>query len=384
MKKKKEIMILAVICVVAIVAVAAVVWSGQSLTERPVTEESNETGGASEETEPESLEAVELPDFSVGLQDNGYFAGVDIAECVTLGTYKGIVVPKDEVTLSEEALEELINGVLSDHAQENLITNRAVMAGDVVYVDYTGSIDGVVNSKLSTGVSGSTIDLRDESLDPAYAEALVGAFCKDTVNVTVTLPDDYSDVALRGKTVDYEIKIHCIAEYEVPELDLEFVQKYYPQYASVEEFTAAQKETAENTLLQNYVWNAVAEQSQVEVPQQLIDNYAQLQLDMMAYTAYQTYGTTLEEYLAVNNYTENTFREDAAKEGKSRVTTQLLAQAICEAEQMELTEADAKTYLNYDEEAFAGICDSYGKGYAYQILLMNKVTAFLMENAIVQ
>lgn len=386
--KKKEIAILAVICTVAVIVAVLCIRNGaDNQNESTAAGGSNQetvAGAAGEGTEGESLEAVEQPDFSMGLEDNGCFADVQTADCVILGTYKGIQVPAEEVSLSDEETDELITNLLAEYAEEDLITNRAVMEGDVLYVDYTGSIDGVENSKLSTGVSGDTIDLGDPTLDPAYAEALVGAFCQDTVNVTVVLPEDYSDVTLRGKTVDYEIEIHCIAEYEVPSLDEAFLQEHYPEYATAEEFIAAQKEAAEKSLLQNYVWNAVTEEAQVEVPQALLDNYAQLQLDIMAYTAYQTYGTTLEEYLAVTNYTENTFREDAVKDGKSRVTMQLIAQAVCEAEQFSLTAEDAQTYLGYDASSFDAICSTYGKGYAYQILLMNKVTAFLMEQAVIE
>ncbi len=386
--KKKELAILAVICAAAVIVIV-----GLLLTRNGAGDQKESTGTGSQETlsetagegtEEESLEAVKQPEFSMGLEDNGYFADVEIEDCVTLGTYKGIQVPAEEVTLSDADTDALIAELLEEYAEEDLLTNRAVMEDDVIYVDYTGSIDGVENARLSTGVSGDTIDLGEPDLDPAYKEALTGAFCGDTVNVTVVLPDDYSDAALRGKTVDYEVEIHCIAEYQVPELDETFLEEHYPEYAAPEEFIQAQKESAEKTLLQNYVWSAAAEEAQVEIPQVLLEQYAQLQLDIMAYTAYQTYGTTLEKYLAVTNYTESTFREDAMEEGRSRVTMQLIAQAVCEAEQFTLTAEDAQTYLGYDEAAFGAICDTYGKGYAYQILLMNRVTAFLMEQAVVE
>ncbi len=389
--KKKEIIILALIFAVAVIAIGVVLLVGggtdgqKESTKADVNHQESTADPAGENGSGEGgLEKVEQPDFSMGLQDNGYFADVQTADCVTLGTYKGIPVPAEEVTLTDEEVDELITEILAEYAEEDLLTNRAVMEGDVLYVDYTGSINGVENSKLSTGVSGDTIDLSDPDRDPAYAEALVGAFCGDTVNVTVVLPDDYTDVTLRGKTVDYEIEIHCIAEYESPELNEAFLQKHYPEYETVEAFIAAQKAGAEKSLLQNYVWNAVVKEAQVEVPQILLDNYAQLQLDVMAYTAYKTYGATLEEYLAVTNYTENTFREDAILEGKSRVATQLIAQAICEAEKLEPAQEDAQTYMGYDAAAFDAICGSYGKGYAHQILLMNKVTAFLIEQAVVE
>lgn len=388
--KKKEMALLAVICAAAVLLVIVVlcVRSGSETGKESAVAGSKQSGEVSIEAdaagEAETLAEVEVPDFSMGLDDNGYFAGVTAEDYVTLDTYKGIQVPVQEVTLSDEETDALIAELLAQYAEEELLTNRAVVEGDVLYVDYTGRIDGVENSKLSTGVSGDTIDLGDADLDPAYAEALVGAFCGDTVMVTVVLPEDYSDATLRGKTVEYEIKINCIANYQSPALDEAFLQEYYPEYETTEEFIAGQKAAQEETLLQNYVWNAVAENTRVEIPQELLDNYVQLQLDVVAYTAYKNYGTTLEEYLAVTNYTESTFREDALEDGRTRVATQLIAQAICEAEQLTLTEQDAQRYMGYDAAAFETVCHTYGKGYAHQILLMKKITAFLMEQAVIQ
>ena len=65
---------------------------------------------------------------------------------VTVTQYKGLEVPQptpaEEVT--DEQVEQVIQSNLSASSTQEEITDRAAQEGDVVNIDYTGSIDGEV------------------------------------------------------------------------------------------------------------------------------------------------------------------------------------------------------------------------------------------------
>ena len=86
----------------------------------------------------------EMPDYSLGLTDEGLFDGVDVTACVTLPDYRQVPSGEAFTTVSEEDLQAAIDQFMSSYATDTQITDRAVEDGDTVNLTYTGSIDGQV------------------------------------------------------------------------------------------------------------------------------------------------------------------------------------------------------------------------------------------------
>ena len=63
---------------------------------------------------------------------------------ITIKQYKGLKVEKSEVIeVTDQDVEDSIESTLSTMATYNDITDRAVEEGDLVTMDYVGTVDGV-------------------------------------------------------------------------------------------------------------------------------------------------------------------------------------------------------------------------------------------------
>ena len=63
-------------------------------------------------------------------------------EYLTLAEYKGIPVTRIKSEVTDEAVQEEIDYVIDDNAEYNEITDRGCQEGDLVNIDFTGTIDG--------------------------------------------------------------------------------------------------------------------------------------------------------------------------------------------------------------------------------------------------
>ena len=68
--------------------------------------------------------------------------GKDGSKYVTLGDYKNLYVDRIVTTITDEDVKAEIEANLGYDAQYTEITDRGAKKGDVVSIDYTGTIDG--------------------------------------------------------------------------------------------------------------------------------------------------------------------------------------------------------------------------------------------------
>ena len=59
-----------------------------------------------------------------------------------MGDYKGLDVPKTRVTVKKEEVEEELKRTQEQNAREITIEDRPVKDGDILTIDYSGSVDG--------------------------------------------------------------------------------------------------------------------------------------------------------------------------------------------------------------------------------------------------
>ncbi len=144
------------------------------------------------------------------------------------------VVPTDIKTLeltkmSAEAGEEEINEALkkladSKKTTELLDEKRATKTGDVVVIDFTGSIDGAEFK----GGSGKDyyLNLGSNTFIPGFEDQLVGHEIGETVDVNVTFPDTYHAKDLAGKKALFKVVLKELRRFKTPEIDDAFAKLF--------------------------------------------------------------------------------------------------------------------------------------------------------------
>ncbi|MCD7761943.1 MAG: FKBP-type peptidyl-prolyl cis-trans isomerase [Lachnospiraceae bacterium] len=111
---------------------------------------------------------------------------------------------------TEEASTESVTE--SAEAAYSTDTSLTIEDGDTVNIDYVGSIDGVEFSGGSTDGAGTDLTIGSGTYIDDFEEQLIGYHPGDTVDVTVTFPEDYGVDELNGQEAVFEVTINGIYE----------------------------------------------------------------------------------------------------------------------------------------------------------------------------
>jgi len=325
--------------------------------------------------------------YSSGLDENGYWEGVKALDYVTLPeNFASLTFKRSEIEPTEEELQSEIDSLLSDHATEKQVTDRAAADGDTVNIDYAGSVDGVA---FSGGTySGYSLTLGSGTFVDGFEDQIVGHTPGETFDVTVTFPEGYSDstdsegntVVLSGKKAVFSVTLNYISEKVLPELTDAWVAENYGEsddVHTVEELKALYQKMLYNTNLQNAIMDdLLANSTFKELPKEVTD-YQVNQCLNYYYTMANYYGYDLDSFVQTAAGYENA---DDLLEGMSdSITTYskeaLLYQAVAETLDIVPTQEQIDTYSSYT--------GTYGENYCTMVALMDAVTDALTESAVV-
>ena len=313
--------------------------------------------------------------YSEGLDENGFFEGIKASDIVTLPEYKGIDVDKELPVASEDEIKEQIDGVLSNYAYYEQVTDRAIADGDTVNIDYVGYIDGVQFDGGNTGGLGTDVTIGVTNYIEGFLDQLIGHKAGDSFDINVTFPENYGKEELNGKAAVFKTTVNYIqGEYIVPELTDEIAMEYGFDTAD------ALKADIEDWIVSSSMFyfftdlldGAVCE----EVPQSVIDYIRDYTISQYEYEA-STYGMTTEDYIVAVTGLESleAFDEASAEDYKANAIRYLAAQAIAELEGITVTDEDIKD-AGYEEYV-----SEYGKPYIKQFMLFQEILPrFVVDN----
>jgi len=321
-----------------------------------------------------------------------FTAEVALKPEVTLGEYKGVEVEKAPVEVTDAEIDAEVDKQREQNARTIDIDDRAVEKGDMIKLDFDGSVDGVPfdggkaeNYDLTVG-SGSFI--------PGFEDQLVGVKIGEEVDVKVTFPEDYHAEELKGKEAVFKCTVHEIKAKELPEIDDEFAAEV-SEFDTLEEYkadvkakikeqkAADGKRNQEDQAVEQAVKNA-----EYEIPQPMIDTQTTQMVEDFAQRI-QSQGITLEQYFQFTGLTAEKMMEDMKPQAIKRIETRLVLEAIAKAENIEIT--DEKV-----DEELAKMAESYkmeveklkefmGENEKKQMkedLAVQEAVTFLVENAV--
>ncbi|MCD8011427.1 MAG: trigger factor [Lachnospiraceae bacterium] len=325
-----------------------------------------------------------MPDYSAGLDDDGILTDIDAASLVTLPDYKNAVLSKSDVEVTDDDVQAEIDEILESYAETTEVTDRAVVDGDTVNIDYVGSIDGEEFDGGSTEGAGTDVTIGETSYIDDFLEQLIGHTPGETFDVEVTFPDPYeNNTDLSGKDAVFETTINYITETTLPELTDEFVAENLAETYScstAEELTALFREDLEANAQYSAVWEYLMENCAIsEVPDSLVEELIQVNVDYYALYISTYYSIELEDYLSYYGQTEDDLREDLRESAEQTAERYLIAQSVAEAEELVIDD-DALTEYFGDTD-YTDYVDYYGAGYVKMQVRLSRIASLIYETA---
>ncbi|MBQ8798036.1 MAG: trigger factor [Lachnospiraceae bacterium] len=304
--------------------------------------------GAYEQAAVESgLDIVSRPEIDLVQVEKGkefiFTAEVAVKPEVTLGKYKGVTVPKADLTVADEEVDAELNRVREQNARIITVEDRPVADGDEAVIDFEGFVDGTPFA----GGKGEDYKLviGSHSFIDTFEEQLIGKNIGDEVEVNVTFPTEYHAAELAGKPAMFKVNIKAITAKELPELDDEFA-------VDVSEFDtlAEYKEDIKKNLLEkkekeakfakeDAVVDKIIEEATMEIPEAMIDTQTRQMAEEYAQRL-QMQGLNLEQYFKFTGMTANSFMENLKPQALKRIQCRLVLEAIVKAENIEVSEEE--------------------------------------------
>ena len=171
----------------------------------------------------------------------------------------------------DAAIEKLAN---AKKTTKLLDEKRETKTGDVIVIDYTGTIDG----EEFKGGKGKDyyLALGSNTFIPGFEEQLTGKNLNETVDVNVTFPENYHAKDLAGKKALFKTVIKELREMVTPEINDDFAKMFgcdtldkLKEMIKTEldkEYTNVARMHTKRALL-----DALAETHSFEVPQGMVD-----------------------------------------------------------------------------------------------------------------
>ena len=125
---------------------------------------------------------------------------------VTVGEYKGISADYDLKEITEEDIQGELDYFMETLEQQVDITDRPLKEGDIIIMDFVGTMDGEVFDGGSA--TGYEYELGSGRFIPGFEEGLIGKNVGDSISLDLTFPDPYTNNPdLSGKPVNFLVTL---------------------------------------------------------------------------------------------------------------------------------------------------------------------------------
>ena len=305
------------------------------------------------------LEIVSQPTIDITQAEPGkaliFTAEVAVKPEVTLGDYKGVEVPKTEITVTDEDVEAELKKEQEKNSRTISVEDRAAQLNDIVTIDFEGSVDGV---PFDGGQATEyPLTLGSNTFIPGFEEQLVGAKVGDDVDVKVTFPEEYQAKELAGKEAIFKCAVKKIEAKELPELDDDFA-KDVSEFDTLAEYKEHVKTNLEDKKAdeakrakEDAAVDKAIENAQMDIPEAMLMTQCRQMLDDFS-RRMQSQGLSMDQYFQFTGMTAEKMMEDMKPQALKRIQTRLVLEKVAEVENIQPTEEEVNEEISKMAEAY--------------------------------
>jgi trigger factor len=293
-----------------------------------------------EDVRPLGRPEIEVTEIKDGEQ-LAFTAEVDVRPVFDLPDASAFAVTVDDVAVTDEEVVEQLDAL---RARFGTLTgvDRPAANDDFVVVDLSATVDGKEIEEAAT--SGLSYQIGSGGLIDGIDEALTGLSADESKTFTTTL--------VAGEHADREAavtaKVTAVKERELPEADDEFAQ-LASEFDTLDELRAdlqdrlgKAKRMQQAAQARDKVLEALLDATEVPLPASVLD----AELEVRTHDAIHAFDhdeARFAEWLTEQGQTREEFDAEAKKDAERSVKTQLVLDAVADAEEvgvsdMELTQ----------------------------------------------
>ena len=280
--------------------------------------------------------------------------------------------------------------LLDRNSRKVPVTDRPAQNGDVVNIDFVGTVDGV---KFDGGEAEKfDLTLGSGQFIPGFEEQVVGMNAGEKKDVSVKFPENYQAEELKGKDAVFAVTLNSIQGKELPELTDAFI-KDATGSETIEEYKEKtkerlQKQADKNSLdaTENSILDAVSATAEAEIPDAMIEREIDNLVQKFEYQLmYQ--GLKLQDYLDFIKVPLAEFRKNYEEQAKKNVLNQLVISQIIKEEKIEATDEEVEEKVAEQAASVDKSAEEYKKDmdprqydYIKSDIIITKLFNFLKAN----
>jgi trigger factor len=285
---------------------------------------------------------VDLPEIADGA-DLTFTAEVDVRPEITLPDYHGLEFTVDDADVSEDDVEEQVNG-LRERFGSLTTVERAAGDGDYVTIDLSASKDGEeLEDEQSTGVSyqlGSGARL--EGLD----DALTGLQAGESATFATQLVSGEHT----GEDVEVTVTVTAVKEQQLPDLDDDFAQ-LASEFDTLDELRADLRDRLERTkriqqaqAARDGVLEKLLGLVDIPLPEATVAAEVESRHEAIRQQLSQI-GLSEEQYLQSEGQSAEEFGEELDTRARDSMKAEFVLDEVAEKEELTVSEDEAKVAI---------------------------------------
>ncbi len=311
---------------------------------------------------------------------------------IELGEYKKLKVTKKNSKVEEKEIDNALKYVLNSRAK--LVTiNQPAQKGNRIEIDFEVRCGGV---KVENGESKNhPLILGEGQFLPGFEKELEGMKAGDEKEFSLKVPEEWADKRVAGKNLDFKVKVNLVQERQVPELNDEFAVSL-GRFKSLEEFKSSvidglkqEKELMDKQRMRIELIEQVANNSKIEIPQELIDLELNNMINEFKLSITQ-FGLEFETYLTQIKSTLEDLKNSWKTQAEKRAKMGLCIKAIADKEKIIPTTQEIEDKMNEElmrypdiEKAKKDIDLVALKEYTEGVIINEKVFELIEKEAII-
>jgi trigger factor len=268
--------------------------------------------------------------------------------------------------------------------------DRPAANGDTANIDYKGCVNGVAFE----GGTDSDYDLvlGSGNFIPGFEEQVVGMTAGEEKDINVTFPEQYAP-QLAGKDAVFTVKVNEVREAILPDLDDEFA-KDVSEFDTLDEYknsirenlTKVRSERADADF-RSEVMRQAAENITATIPESMIaDKTEEILRNYAANFGMNSRDMSLDQLKQMMGVDDAMVNNTIRPGAEYQVRSDLLLEAVIEAENIETTEEENREYLAKVAESIGAKVEEvekyFGMDYIAAEQKKEKATQLIVESAV--
>ena len=274
-----------------------------------------------------------------------FVAEVDVRPEFELAQYKALEVEKEDILVTDEEIQLELAEMQKNMAVLRSVTDRPIQADDVVIVDFQGYHDGTPMPQVKN--ENYSVEVGSGNMGVEFEEKLVGMNKGEEGTQEIDFPESHPNPMLKGKKVEFRIKVTDIKERMLADLDDEFAKDAGEEFKTLDDLKASikarlteQREERAKGAITDKIMQKLLATHEFEVPKRLVAFEIE-QMIKQTEKQFEQSGMSLE---AAGLSREKLAEQNAEMAGQ-RVRGDFVLKKIAEVEEIKVEEEDMERGL---------------------------------------